>query len=582
LQPKAAAPATQPVPAAPVMPGENDEVELPLPPILEKMPPDLRDRLTMPIEALTNASISIPANQIMPQLASGAVRIEFGQLRAAAANLFDVGSEFDSIAITLPLDVVLARLNRRWLARGSGQKKMESPREIGSVFLRRSDVIVSPGPVQKPAPAPTQDTQIRLRMTLISPTPAPGPTGTTFRRATPAPAPTSTPAPAPAAIQPAMPLPPAEPPKPAAPIAFSPATPRPATPTEPPKPVATSIPFPNTPISRPPTPAATPVAPAPSRPAASLEVPSGSVVVPLAALMEKWPEALRNEIVQLGLGNSQLILPVSTLEEGMKRGIVTFFWRDLRTYIRPKPVTGVSINDGAAVEMSLKVIAPLFVAARASTARPKYNAQFDKSIPNVFTNALAPKMEEPPAPAAPVAAPMTMAPAPAPIAAPKMAPPAAPISPIAVPVETRAPAPPEASTSFASARPKMAEPQGMESSKRPVWTPSEVIRRTMDLKGVEGAMVVLHDGLMVACELPPYLNSEIAAAFLPQIYNRLGQCIDELHMGPLSHLRFNVGNVSWLVFRQTSIYFAVFGREGDLPAEAQLAPLAAELDRSRH
>ena len=103
----------------------------------------------------------------------------------------------------------------------------------------------------------------------------------------------------------------------------------------------------------------------------------------------------------------------------------------------------------------------------------------------------------------------------------------------------------------------------------------------MAMKGVEGAMVVLHDGLMVACELPPYLNSETAAAFLPQIYDRLSKCISELHMGPLSHLRFNVGNVTWLVFRQSSVFFAVFGREGELPPEGQLAGFAAELDRSR-
>jgi hypothetical protein len=103
----------------------------------------------------------------------------------------------------------------------------------------------------------------------------------------------------------------------------------------------------------------------------------------------------------------------------------------------------------------------------------------------------------------------------------------------------------------------------------------------MELKGVEGAMIVLHDGLMVASELPTYLNPEIAAAFLPQIYDRLSQCIGELRMGPLSHLRFNVGSVSWLVFRQPSVYFAVFGRDGELPPEPQLIALAAELDRNR-
>jgi hypothetical protein len=509
-------------------------VELPLKPILEKLPPDLRAKVTMPLENLNEASISIPASQILPQLATGIVRIEFGQLRRAAASLFDVGADFDSIAITLPLDLVLSRLNRRLLARDAGQKKLDAPKDIGSVFLRRSDVAPPPAappkpPAPAPAPAPTQDTQIRLKMSSGAP---------------------SAPAPAPQTIAP-TPAP--------APFTVPPIAPRRETPVIP---------------SAAPAPAPAPVA---------VDSDPHNLTVPLIALTEKWPDALRNEIVQRNLISAKVSLPMGSLEEGMKRGIVTMYWRDVRGCIRPNPVTEVSVHDGAALELPLKVIAPIFVAKQAPHARPRANVQFDKSIPNVFISSLAPQVEPPPP------APEPVSPPPAAPPALKMSPsapiaPVSPISPISTPAPVAVPtttAPPaDAGTQFTPLSGAQGT-QGTDVIRRRAATPADVIRRTMELKGIEGVMIVLHDGLMVASELPPYLDADTAAAFLPQIYDRLSQCIGELRMGPLSHLRFNVGSASWLVFRQTSVYFAVFGRQGELPPEPQLAALAAELDRNR-
>lgn len=545
LQPKPSPSTTPPTPvpqsvqkdAAPV---DGGEVELPLPPILDKLPADLRSRLTTPLTELGEASISIPASQILPQLATGAVRIEFGQLRGAAANLFNVGDEYDSISITLPLDVVLARLNRRWLARDSGQKKMESPKEIGSVFLRRSDVDkAAPAPVKPAPPATPSDTFIRVR----APQPPTMPAATV---------PPTTPTPAVPLIRPVTPLPASAPPKPA----------------------TAPIPFPGAPISPfQEVPPASPVSQTTPPPSTSVEVPPGTFAAPLLALSEKWPDALRNEITQLNLTSAQVFLPLDLVEEGLKRGIVTFFWRDLRPCIRPNPLTTVSIHDGAALELPLKVIAPLFIARKGSAIRSRLESKIDKSIPNVFVNASAVKTEPPVV--SPITTPITPL-ATSPAAAPPLEP-----APMKL-VEAKKP---EHGTSTqnapGSSQTEFKRPGAATETIRRRLSPNEVVSKAMAIKGVEGAMIVLHDGLMVTCELPPYLNSDTAAAFLPQIYERLSQCIDELHMGPLSHLRFNVGNVSWFVFRQKSVFFAVFSREGELPPEAQLAPLAAELDRSR-
>jgi predicted regulator of Ras-like GTPase activity (Roadblock/LC7/MglB family) len=83
----------------------------------------------------------------------------------------------------------------------------------------------------------------------------------------------------------------------------------------------------------------------------------------------------------------------------------------------------------------------------------------------------------------------------------------------------------------------------------------------------------------VASQVPPHLNSDTLAAFLPQIYTKVSQCTQELRMGALNNLSFTVGQVPWKIFRVNNIFFAAFGRAGEPLPTAALAALAAELDR---
>jgi predicted regulator of Ras-like GTPase activity (Roadblock/LC7/MglB family) len=112
-------------------------------------------------------------------------------------------------------------------------------------------------------------------------------------------------------------------------------------------------------------------------------------------------------------------------------------------------------------------------------------------------------------------------------------------------------------------------------------TPKEVVERAILLEGVAGAIVALPDGLKVADKVPPELNADTLAAFLPQLYGRVNQCSKELRMGELNNLNFTVGNVPWKIFRVNAVYFAAFGRAGQALPTAQLAMLATELDRKR-
>ncbi|MGH7969757.1 MAG: roadblock/LC7 domain-containing protein, partial [Limisphaerales bacterium] len=106
-------------------------------------------------------------------------------------------------------------------------------------------------------------------------------------------------------------------------------------------------------------------------------------------------------------------------------------------------------------------------------------------------------------------------------------------------------------------------------------TPNEVVSRAASLDGVVGALIALPDGLMVANRLPPELNADTLAAFLPQIFGKVSSCTKELRMGDLNNLNFTVGNVPWKIFRVNSIFFAAFGKAAEPLPTAQLAALAA-------
>ena len=109
-------------------------------------------------------------------------------------------------------------------------------------------------------------------------------------------------------------------------------------------------------------------------------------------------------------------------------------------------------------------------------------------------------------------------------------------------------------------------------------TPNEIVSKAAALNGVDGALIALPDGLLVASRIPSTMNADTVAAFLPQIFGKVSQCTRELRLGDLNNLNFTVGNIPWKIFKVGAIYFAAFGRAGEAMPTAQLAGLAAELD----
>jgi predicted regulator of Ras-like GTPase activity (Roadblock/LC7/MglB family) len=275
-------------------------------------------------------------------------------------------------------------------------------------------------------------------------------------------------------------------------------------------------------------------------------------MVGLAILAEGWPENIRKEIVDLKLVEAKVALPGNAVEQALKQGRITFSWKALRSWIKPAILPSVSTHDAVVLELPLKVVAPLFIGRQQEAAKHQQKVTVDEEIPNLFFGFPRPEA--------------------------------------GVPVANATAR--SADTNFYvwdensdTARVERSEVKRAAPGPGPgtrfvekYATPNEVVSRAAGLDGVQGALIALPDGLMVANKLPPELNADTLAAFLPQIFGKVSQCTKELRMGDLNNLNFTVGNVPWKIFRVHSIFFAAFGKAGEPLPTAQLAALAAELD----
>ena len=272
----------------------------------------------------------------------------------------------------------------------------------------------------------------------------------------------------------------------------------------------------------------------------------------LASLADAWPETVRKELIDLKLVDAKVALPASAIEQALKQGRISFSWKTLRSWVKPAILPSASAHDGVVLELPLKVVAPLFLGRQQEASKHQQKVAIDEEIPNLFFG--FPRSEA----GVPVAA------------------------ATARPADTNFYVWDDTSDTARVERSEVKRPApGPGPGTRFVEkyaTPNEVVSRAAGLDGVLGALIALPDGLMVANRLPPELNADTLAAFLPQIFGKVSQCTKELRMGELNNLNFTVGNIPWKIFRVHSIFFAAFGKAGEPLPTAQLAALAAELD----
>jgi predicted regulator of Ras-like GTPase activity (Roadblock/LC7/MglB family) len=569
-----------------------EQIGIPLVAIVNALPMDLKAKLIA--TPAPGQMILLQVDGVIGQLAFGAVKITFGELRQLAPGIFVNGGNgvYDSRPVSLPLNEILARINPALLSRRPVLQKIEVAEDIAGPFaghgrgvtftaqpLKGGTVPPAATPPRSVAPAPPipplRETRPASPINFAPPTPSVPPPAAPPRQVTPAPVPPKS-----------------------EPIAFSPRQTTPLTPpvpfAEPAKPgsngngsngngsnghghgspalppfkfTAAPVPPPTTPV--------TPVAPAEAQPTFSVR---------LKELAENWPNEIKSEMVQSGLINASVPLPLPVIEPGLKRGRVTMAWKELRTLAQPNSFP--STSDDLELDLPLKVIAPAFLAAQKKlSARSPSRIAVSEEIPNLFFG--FPQAEAAAPPAAPAFRPTPLPP------------------PQNQPVENAIPAaqnPQNPNAQNAQNAQKVADTNlfsavpgaitGEDDSalfqRTPApstdfltrqMQPKEVVTQALAMPGVAGAVVAMADGLRVAGEVPAEINADTVAAFLPQIFERLNQSTRELRMGALNNVSFTVGNVPWKIFRVNSIYFAAFGRLGEGFPKAQLAQLAVGLDR---
>lgn len=565
-------------------------IAIPLQSILNGLPGELRAKVR--VQAVGDLTINVALDKVLSQLSHGVVEVPFGDIRQAAPHVFAPGVESDQVPVPLPLNEVLSRINPALLVRRGAQRQVEVPSEITSPFdSPGQELSISVGnnkPVQPVAPrraAPASQMPARGSISSVNTPPAPA-SGTnpaasipfSFTKAPtpassngPTPFPTITPTPA-GPVTPAAP--PARQPQPQFHTQFQP---KPQ-----PQPIAMPIPM------------------AKAAPAPGPAMEHAVIPVALNAISETWPDGLLRELAQQGLTDARVALPVDAVETGLKRGKVTFNWKALRSWIRPALPPAASAHDAAELELPLKVLAPLFISRKQAAQQPQQKLSVDAEIPNLFFGFPQP---EPPAPAA-FTPPHAPTPGPIPFNPPAINASAAAAAAASAAAASAAEAAASAAAAFTPKPPaqkpvdtnyyiwddasdtaqlhidaiRRGGPTSTEFVKR-YASPNEIVSRAAALDGVAGALIALPDGLMVASRIPMELNADTLAAFLPQLFNKVSQCTKELRMGELNNLNFTVGNVPWKIFRVNAIFFAVFGRAAQPLPTAQLAALAAELDR---
>ncbi|MGA3180348.1 MAG: roadblock/LC7 domain-containing protein [Verrucomicrobiota bacterium] len=261
----------------------------------------------------------------------------------------------------------------------------------------------------------------------------------------------------------------------------------------------------------------------------------------VSELMEAWPPPVQQEIEQLQLRSGKVCLPVSRLDSAMKTGRVVFTWGELCSWLQPPTPENLAANRETALELPLKVIAPLFMARRHPGAAQK-KVTIAAQIPDIFAGMA--KAPEAAAAAAAVAAPAA-----------------------AIPVAA------SAAAGASGLGEIFGQPGKME------WSPQDITRNICALKGVAGSVLAMSDGLLMAGQLPAPMRTETVAAFMPQIVGRVSQYAGEMQLGPVTGVLVAAGRGQCALYKAGKLYLAVLGHPGEALPEGMLGRIAAEIAR---
>ncbi len=520
------APLTHAPPPAFLSAPPGPTVPLPLHEIIARLPNNLAGQVL----ARPQGVFALPSDFVLEQLRTGAVRIPFAQLRQGSpAGTFASTSALDDEMVEIPLSLVLPAVGPHALARRGDQRQLEVPDDVTGIFDTKTAQVVkrteSPAAIAPAIPAaPTAPTAPAGNVQISPPFVSKSVTSETA-----APAPIN-----PIKLTTSFGTSLNGAPKLAsAPLVSAPALPSASVRTSSPLPFATKRPV----VQPDAAPASAPIPlPLKAVPAATED---DFITTTVEAVSAGWPEAIRQQIEQFDLRHAPLSIPLDRVEPGLKSGRITFVWSEVSGWIKaPRPAMG---NGETPVELPLRVVAPLYLKKR-PPGPARRTVPTVEHVPDVF--AAAHRMMPEPQPAFAAVAP----------------PPAA-----ALPTPRIVPDEESTSNILGEIFNEMSKTQ---------WTPQEIVERTCTLHGIAGALLAARDGLLVAGKLPAPMRPETMAAFIPQMFARVGGSTEAAQLGALRALKITAGSAPCSIFKAGALYLAVLGRTGQQIPETALERIA--------
>lgn len=290
--------------------------------------------------------------------------------------------------------------------------------------------------------------------------------------------------------------------------------------------------------------------PRPPAPACDLEL-------PLAELMESWPEPVRSSLLERCAEGARVCLPGAQIREGLAKGRVTVTWGQIRQRITPGLAELPSVSESLELVLPLHVVAPAFL-----KVAPRKKAVPEPEMPSLFSRT-----------------PLSRESAPLPEAVP-----AASEFKLRMPDAFRAePGEPAAAGGGLKRVPEEKEPRTVGAlfgkPDQTDWSPGEIVEHLARLPEVAGAVVALEEGLVVAHSLPEPMKGEAVAAFLPQIFSRIHGYAREMGLAEVEHLQLATREGDFQVFRLGFIFFSVLARKGEVLPARHLRLICEELSR---
>ena len=490
-------------------------IEVPYKAVFAKLKEEVRSQAARPPKS--GEMLRLPVERIRRQLASGSVKVTFGELRQfSPAGVFNQNGHHEDELVELPLSELLANLKPEHLGRRAGQKKIEVPSDFDPVFgvgganLRIAGSEKGGGAAAKPKPTASTIAEFKAKLAAQAQAQAVAAAATPEQvQAAPAPAIPAPGIPAPSSVS-------------AAPIS----------------PIAPAAPIGNGAVEQGPI-----KAPALDPALAGGKKPGKNVLeLPLNELAKRWKEEGKENLT--ALSRLTVELPMQIVESGLKRGKLVFAWSQFKGWIRAENGTVLpELGADEQIDLPLALVAPKFMGQHKSLRKQK-KLTLSEEIPDVF----GPKESASKEKAKPAAAPQT----------------AAEVAPNPAPA-------PEAPSDFGS----MLGQAGKEN-----WSLQEMVQGCSKMPGVAGALIGTADGLLVASTWPQGVKADTVAAFLPQLHSRVNQFSNHLKLGETDNFALMVGDLPLQVFRTGNSYLIALGKPGENLPKPQLSAVAQRLSQT--